>query len=69
MSEQNGDDGAIKALLVDEMIGISVLPDGNIALVLRSAEEQIGIVLSPSHAKQAEELLASVGALGEPGPQ
>ncbi|SKA11217.1 hypothetical protein [Consotaella salsifontis] len=61
MSDDSGANGeGIQGVLVDKVEGVSQLPDGNVALIIRNGDMPIGIIFKPDDARDAAELLDSV---------
>ncbi|MEF2074482.1 hypothetical protein [Consotaella aegiceratis] len=61
MSNETGPgEGGIQGVWVDRLDGVSQLPDGNVALIIRNGDVPIGIVFTPDDARDAAKLLESV---------
>ena len=68
MSDEGNADGGIQGVMVDRLEGVSQLPDGNVALIIRNGDEPIGIVFTPQDAQDAAKLLDSVNNPIDLGP-
>ncbi|MEF2549973.1 hypothetical protein VQ042_01160 [Aurantimonas sp. A2-1-M11] len=64
MSDQNDNENGIQGVMVEKLEGVSELPDGNVALIIRNGEAPIGLVFTPQDAQDAAKLLASVHPQG-----
>ncbi|MDE0922203.1 hypothetical protein [Aurantimonas coralicida] len=60
MSDQNDNENGIQGVMVEKLEGVSQLPDGNVALIIRNGDAPIGLVFTPQDAQDAAKLLASV---------
>ena len=60
MSDQNDNENGIQGVMVEKLEGVSQLPDGNVALIIRNGDAPIGLVFKPQDAQDAAKLLASV---------
>ena len=60
MSDQNDNENGIQGVMVEKLEGVSQLPDGNVALIIRNGDAPIGLVFNSQDAQDAAKLLASV---------
>ncbi len=52
----------IQGVLIEELQGVTHLPDGKVAVIVRNAGQQIGLVFEPDDAGELAELLTSATA-------
>ncbi|ESR23908.1 hypothetical protein [Lutibaculum baratangense] len=58
----------IQGVLIEELQGVTHLPDGKVAVIVRNAGQQIGLVFEPEDASELGDLLSSAAAEGDAGP-
>lgn len=53
------EESGIQGVLIEEVVGVSHMPDGKIALIVRNAEMPVGLVFDPEDAAEAAQLLGA----------